>query len=84
MRFPSFGSINVQYATYLSYNIYYNLDNSLLATLTRNYKPLNYRFLYDLSFASGKELLVSITPSLCSDVFLAQDCLNSSDSGDSY
>jgi hypothetical protein len=84
MRFPSFGSINVQYATYLSYNIYYNLDNSLLATLTRNYKHLNYRFLYDLSFASGKELLVSITPSLCSDVFLAQDCLNSSDSGESY
>jgi hypothetical protein len=84
MKFPSFSTINVQYATYLSFNIYRNSDNSLIGTLTRNYKPLNYRFLYDLSFASGKELLVSTTPSLCSDVFLAQDCLNSSDSGDSY
>lgn len=79
MKFPSFGTINVQYATYLSFNIYNNTDNSLLGTLTRNSKNL-----YDVSFATGKELLVSITPSLCSDVFLAKDCLNSSDSGDSY
>lgn len=79
MKFPSFSTINVQYATYLSFNVYRNSDNSLLGYLTRNNK-----YLYDLTFAPGKELLISTTPSLCSDVFLAKDCLNSSDSGDSY
>jgi hypothetical protein len=79
MKFPSFSTIYVQYATYLSFNIYRNSDNSLLGTLTRNPK-----YTYDLSFATGKESLVSTTPSLCKDVFLAKDCLNSSDSSDSY
>lgn len=79
MKFPIFSTINVQYATYLSFNIYRTSDSSLLGTLTRNNKNL-----YDLTFASGKELLVSTTPTLCADVFLAKDCLNSSDSSDSY
>lgn len=79
MKFPSFSTINVQYATYLSFNIYRNSDSSLLGTLTRNSK-----YVYNLTFATGKELLISTTPSLCADVFLAKDCLNSSDSGDSY
>lgn len=79
MIFPGFSTINVAYATTLSFNIYRKSDNSLLGSLTRNSK-----YLYDLSFAPGKQALVSATPSLSADIFLAQDCLNSSDSGDSY
>lgn len=79
MRFPEFPTVYLQYQTYLSFTIHRRTDNSLLATLTRNSK-----YLYDLTYAVGKEALVSSTPSLCADVFLAQDCLNSSDSGDSY
>jgi hypothetical protein len=79
MRFPDFATINVAYATILSFNIYRKSDNSLLGTLIRNTD-----YLYDISYAPGKQALVSATPSLSADIFLAQDCLNSSDSGDSY
>jgi hypothetical protein len=79
MLFPEFKTIYIQYQTYLSFTIHLKTDNTLLGTLTRNIK-----YLYDLSYESGKEAIISSTPSLCSDVFLAQDCLNSSDSGDSY
>ena len=79
MRFPVFSTINVSYATILSFDIYRKIDNTLLGTLTRNSDYLD-----DISYAPGKQALVSSTPSLSADIFLAQDCLNSSDSGDSY
>jgi hypothetical protein len=79
MLFPEFKTIYIQYQTYLSFTIHLKTDNTLLGTLTRNSK-----YLYDISYEAGKQAIVSSTPSLCSDVFLAQDCLNSSDSGDSY
>jgi hypothetical protein len=79
MKFPSFRTISVLYATYRSFNIYRNSDSLLLGILTRNNKNT-----YDLTFSGGSQTIISTTPSLCSDVFLAQDCLNSSDSGDAY
>lgn len=79
MRFPEFATIIVQYATTLSFTVHLKTDGSLLGTLTRNSK-----YLYDLSFAPGKQALVSSTPSLSADITLAKDCLNSSDSGDGY
>jgi hypothetical protein len=80
MRFPSFNTINVQYNTYLSYNVYRNSDSLLLGTLTRNSK-----YLFDWSFASGAtQTIVSTSSALSADIWLAKDCINSSDSGDSY
>ena len=80
MIVPSFSSINVQYVTYLSFDVYWKQNNSKLATLTRNYK----RF-YDISFTSvSQRNIISSVPSLCKDVFVVQDWLNSSDSDSSY
>jgi len=80
MRFPSLSTIYVQYDTYLTYNFYRTTTNVLLGTFTRNNKHL-----YTLSFASGATAtLVTTTPKISSDVWLALDCINSSDSGDSY